>query len=154
MQVTITAVDWADPDGVKLRLQQEEELQARYGGALEPGDPPSATDVGVFLLARDRATGSPVACGALRPLGEGSAQIKRMFVLPEHRGRGLARLVLAELELQARVLGWLRLRLETGRRQPEAVALYADAGYARIQNYGPAAGAPESICFEKVLEPT
>lgn len=151
MHVTITAVDGDDPDGVRLRAQHEEERRRQLGGDLpQAGGVAVTSDVAVLLLARDRATGAAVACGALRPF-EGGAEIKRMFVVPHRRGEGLARLVLTELERQALALGWFLLRLATGRRQPEVIELYVTAGFTRIPNFGPYVGQPESICFEKRL---
>jgi GNAT superfamily N-acetyltransferase len=74
-----------------------------------------------------------------------------MYVAPAARGRGLSRLVLAALEDEARELGYSFLRLETGDRQPEAIKLYASAGYEPIARYGPFVDDPRSVCFEKRL---
>jgi GNAT superfamily N-acetyltransferase len=151
MSVTITAVDWSDPAAVALRERQVRELVERYDGDGEPGPEPTGSDVKIFLLARYRVTGVPVGCGGLRPLSDGTAEIKRMYVVPEHRGEGISRELLSALEAEAAVLGWPLLRLVTGVRQPEAIGLYSSSGYARIENFGPYAGAAESICFEKRL---
>lgn len=104
---------------------------------------------GVFLIAR--AGGLAVGCGALRRLDEESAEIKRMYVAPAARGRRLGARLLAALEDEARRLGVTRLLLETGTRQPEAVALYARAGFAPIPAFGAYVGATESLCFGKSL---
>jgi GNAT superfamily N-acetyltransferase len=149
MPVTFTAVDWSDPDAEALRESQPTELLARYGEDSEPGRLPSASDVAIFLLARDRATGQPVGCGGLRPIGDGAAEIKRMYVVPHRRGEGLSRHLLAALEAEAEMLGWNVLRLETGIRQPEAIALYSHSGYVRVANFGPYVDSVDSICFEK-----
>jgi GNAT superfamily N-acetyltransferase len=79
------------------------------------------------------ADGAPVACGGLRPLGAGVAEIKRMFVTAAARGRGHGRALLAELERRARDAGYDRVRLYTTEVLHEARALYADAGYHRIE---------------------
>jgi GNAT superfamily N-acetyltransferase len=127
-------------------------LRARYEGGQEPGTPPSAADVAVVLVARD-VGGEAVGCGALRPLGDGVAEIKRMYVVPAARGRGLSKLVLAGLEAAARDRGWTTLRLETGPRQPEAVALYEGAGYRPIAAFGPYADdADDSLFYERVID--
>jgi ribosomal protein S18 acetylase RimI-like enzyme len=97
--------------------------------------------------------GRPVACGAYRPLDEHIAEIKRMYVEPTYRGRGLGRRVLADLEARARRDGYAVVRLETGSAQPEAIHLYESVGYRRIENYGVYQGSPRSVCFEKTLEP-
>jgi GNAT superfamily N-acetyltransferase len=151
--VRITATSWDDADVQRLTAAQQDELRARYGGGQEPGTPPSAADVAVVLVARG-SSGEAVACGALRPLGNGVAEVKRMYVVPAARGRGLSRVVLAGLEAAARDRGWTTLRLETGPRQPEAVALYEGAGYRPIPAFGAYADdGDDSLFFERVLDP-
>lgn len=152
--VRISPTTWDDADVRRLAAAQQAELRARYDGGQEPGTPPSSADVAVALLARD-ASGEPVGCGALRPLGDGVAEVKRMYVVPAARGRGLSKLVLAGLEAAARDRAWTTLRLETGPRQPEAVALYEGAGYRPIAAFGDYAnGADDSLFYERELDPT
>lgn len=103
----------------------------------------------VFLVAR--RGGMAVACGALRSLDHETGEVKRMFVVPEERGRGISRLVLARVEAEARARGHRRLRLETGDRQAEAVGLYRTSGFAPIEPWGEYAGNEYSVCFEKDL---
>ncbi len=149
----IEAATWEDPEVRRLADEQQTEIRARYGGMLEPGTPPSAADVAVVLLAR-ADDGTPLGCGALRALGDGAAEIKRMYVAPGARGRGVGRAVLAGLERAARTRGWTTLRLETGPLQPEAVALYTAAGYRPIAAFGGYAGDPDaadSLFFERTL---
>jgi GNAT superfamily N-acetyltransferase len=74
-----------------------------------------------------------------------------MFVETPHRNRGLGRQILSALEKRAGALGYRRIRLETGDRQPEAIALYSSAGYERIPAYGEFAASQRSLCFEKSL---
>jgi GNAT superfamily N-acetyltransferase len=94
----------------------------------------------------------PVGCGCFRKaIIEGAVEIKRMYVAEPMRGKGIARAMLHELENWAVELGWHRAVLETGISQPEALSLYAKAGYLRIDSYGPYAGNNESICMGKVL---
>jgi putative acetyltransferase len=95
--------------------------------------------------------GGAVACGAIRPLESGAMEIKRMFVLPAWRGKGIAGLILAELEQWAGDFGADRCVLETGRLQAEAIGLYMRHGYVRIRNFGPFIGVENSLCFEKRL---
>lgn len=142
---------WDSPEGQRLRAAQRAELVAAYDGDVEPGSKPTAADVSVFLLARD-STGEAVGCGALRHLGGEVAEIKRMYVAPTHRGRGVSRLVLGALEAQALSRGWTVLRLETGPLQAEAIGLYTSAGYAPIPAFGPYIGSTTSLCFERRLE--
>lgn len=96
--------------------------------------------------------GVPVACGAIKEFDAEVMEVKRMFTLPEVRGKGLASRVLAELEDWAAELGYKRCVLETGKRQVEAVALYAKKGYSLIPNYAQYIGIENSICFKKELK--
>jgi GNAT superfamily N-acetyltransferase len=153
--VKVEPAFWDDPDVQRLTADQQVELRARYGGRGEPGTPPSAADVSVVLVARDE-DGTALGCGALRALGDGVAEVKRMYVVPTARGRGVSKAVLAWLEDAARERGWTTLRLETGPLQPEALGLYTGAGYRPIGAFGAYAGAPDaddSLFFERVLDP-
>ena len=146
----LTPCDWSDPDAVALRAAQRVDIEARYGTPdSEPGPAPTADDMTAFFLLRDGD--EAVACGGLRALDPTSGEIKRMFVPAEHRGRGFSRIVLNGLEKHARSLGWSRLLLETGDRQPEAVGLYESAGYRRFPKFGHYAGSDISLCFAKNL---
>ena len=125
------------------------ELAERYDGAEDPPvDPDELTPPrGAFLLAE--LDGEAVGCGGVRVLGPGVAEIKRMYVVPEARGKGVGRALLAGLEGAATELGCTALRLETGLRQPEAIGLYEASGYRQIPRYGRWADSPLSVCFEK-----
>jgi GNAT superfamily N-acetyltransferase len=92
-----------------------------------------------------------VGCGAVRRLDAGTAEIKRMFVVPALRGQGIAGRVLAALEDEARALGVERLVLETGVRQPDAIALYRRFGFADIPAFGEYIGSALSVCMGKAL---
>ena len=110
----------------------------------------NATDVpGNVVLAY--TNGGAVGCGAVRPFQPGAMEVKRMFVLPPWRRKGIAGLILAELEDWSRSLGANTCVLETGRQQPAAIALYARHGYEQIPNYGPFIGIDNSLCFKKTL---
>jgi putative acetyltransferase len=91
----------------------------------------------------------PVGCGAVKELTSDTMEVKRMFTLPENRKKGVAREVLTELEKWTRELGYKKCILETGKRQPEAIALYKKQGYRSIPNYGQYAGMENSVCFQK-----
>ena len=146
---------WDDPDVQRLANHQQAEIRARYGGKEEPGLHPSSADVSVVVVARDD-DGTALGCGALRALGDGVAEVKRMYVVPSVRGQGVSKAVLTALEAAARERGWTTLRLETGPLQPEAVGLYTGAGYARIGAFGAYIGDPDaadSLFFERTLEP-
>jgi putative acetyltransferase len=151
MGFTTAVEEWDAPEGAALRAAQRAELDARYGSDdHEPGTAPSAADVAVFVVARDES-GTAVACGGLRPLEPGTAEVKRMYVRPERRGSGVAALVLRALEERARALGTTRLVLETGTLQPEALRFYLREGYRRIENFGPYAGEALSVCCARDL---
>ncbi|QIE60836.1 GNAT family N-acetyltransferase [Rasiella rasia] len=93
----------------------------------------------------------PVAIGAIKELTPTCVEVKRMFTVPEYRGQGIGSRLLTELELWAKELDYEKSALETGKRQPDAIALYEKNGYARIQNYGQYKGQENSVCFEKLL---
>jgi GNAT superfamily N-acetyltransferase len=93
----------------------------------------------------------PIACGAIKEFEPNVMEVKRMYVTPGKRGKGIATKVLSELENWARELGYQKCVLETGKRQPEAIALYTKNGYQIIPNYGQYAGIENSLCFEKYL---
>jgi putative acetyltransferase len=95
--------------------------------------------------------GKPVGCGAFKQIEEGITEIKRMYVSPEARCRGVGAMVLKELEQWSAELGYRACVLETGKRQFEAVALYRRSGYQEIPNYGQYSGVENSVCFEKTL---
>lgn len=95
--------------------------------------------------------GMPVGCGAIKQFDQTAMEVKRMYVQPAYRGKGVAVLVLAELEKWAKELGNTRCVLETGERLPAAVAFYQKNGYRIIPNYGQYIGIDNSICFEKTL---
>lgn len=93
--------------------------------------------------------GEPVGCGAIKEFSPELMEVKRMFVLPEYRGQGVAPAVLAELEQWAAELGYAGCVLETGKKQPEAIRLYQKSGYALIPNYGQYIGIENSVCMQK-----
>lgn len=93
-----------------------------------------------------------VSCGAIKEFTPGVMEVKRMYTLPEYRGKGIAGKVLRELEGWAAELGCEKCVLETGKRQPEAIALYEKSGYRVIENYGQYVGVENSVCFEKEVK--
>lgn len=96
-------------------------------------------------------SGAPAGCGAFKPYDASTVEIKRMYVPAENRGAGIASQVLAELEHWAAESGFTRSLLETGIRQPDAIALYLKNGYVQVPNFGQYAGVESSVCFEKHL---
>ena len=104
---------------------------------------------GAFVIAWHE--GFPIGCGAVRCLDPATAELKRMYVAPEGRGRGIGHQLLATLEQEARQLGVQRLVLETGIHQIAALALYARAGFVTIPAFGEYVGSDTSICMAKSL---
>jgi GNAT superfamily N-acetyltransferase len=148
-------ISFERPDSAEAQYlirQLDEELLRRYPSleATHGLHPQDLTDPDfTFLIAR--VEGRAVGCGAIRVLESGAGEVKRMFVLPEFRGRGIARQILQALESRARELGYKFVRLETGDGQPEAIGLYKSTGYRQIEPFGEYAGNPFSLCFEKRL---
>lgn len=96
-------------------------------------------------------SGTAVGCGAIKPFSATEAEVKRMFVHPDYRKRGIAAKVLNALESWAAELGFAACVLETGKKQPEAIALYQKVGYHIIPNYGQYIGVDNSVCMTKPL---
>lgn len=170
------------PDAALLVAAVQREYVLRYGGRdATPVDPVEFVPPnGLFVVGY--AVGEPVACGGWRSrdpgrsrdrdpvcvvggaaapppaevdaLRDGDAEVKRMFVRAGHRGRGHARAVLAELERSAAAAGRRRTVLETGTRQPEAIALYTSSGYVRMTAFGVYRDSPNCRCFAKALPPS
>lgn len=95
--------------------------------------------------------GDAVACGAIKKFDAEKAEIKRMFVLPETRGKNIASRVLIELENWAKELGYSQCILETGASFKDAIGLYLKAGFEITENYGQYEGVKSSVCFSKSL---
>ena len=94
----------------------------------------------------------PVGCGAIKEYELKTVEVKRMYVLPESRNGGIATRVLSALEEWAGELSYAKCILETGKKQPEAIALYKKNGYTPIPNYGQYANVENSVCFEKKIQ--
>lgn len=139
------------PVAVELIAELQAEYVVRYGTGDET--PVEASEFtlpnGIFVVGT--ADEVAVACGGLRLTEPDVAELKRMYVRAPARRRGIARLLLARLEDEARALGATTLRLETGQRQPEAIAMYEAAGYTPTEPFGHYACAPESRHFAKEL---
>jgi GNAT superfamily N-acetyltransferase len=132
-------VNAAEPPASDLLEAMITELVPHYGRIDRPGMPEAGPEQfappgGAFLVGYDDE-GRPVCGGGLKRLEEDVVEIKRMYVVPEARGKGLARALLAALEDAARDLGYTRARLDTGPMQPEAEHVYRTAGYAEIENF-------------------
>lgn len=140
-----------DPAVARLTADVVAEYAVRYD---EPSDAvaPVAADATWIVVADD--DGTALGCGAVQPWTHtvadapaGVGELKRMYVVPSARGRGLSRLLLAALVEAARERGMTALVLETGTEQPEAIALYTSSGFTPIPVFGPYADDPRSRCF-------
>jgi GNAT superfamily N-acetyltransferase len=149
LEIRTSALD--APEALALNEALQQEYVVRYGGRdRTPVDPEEFTPpLGAFRLAW--LDGRAVACGGVRVIEPGLAEIKRMYVEPDARGRGIARALLAELEAEAVRLGCTRVRLETGTRQPEAMALYESVGYQPMPSYGIHQDSPCNRCYSRAL---
>ncbi|MET9380084.1 GNAT family N-acetyltransferase [Streptomyces sp. NPDC002928] len=158
--MNIRTVSFDHPDAVKLNDEVQAEYHVRYGdgGDATPLDvsdfqPPN----GVYLIAYDESD-RPLATGGWRTQDknaegneDGDAELKRMYVVAEARGRGLARRMLAALEEDARTAGRGRMVLETGDEQPEAIGLYTSSGYEPCTKFGHYRFHESSRCYAKAL---
>jgi ribosomal protein S18 acetylase RimI-like enzyme len=145
---------YADPVAQELIGRVQQEYVQRYGGpdgavvSPEEFEPPH----GLFLVAE--VDGVPVACGAWRSLGDGRAEMKRVYVEPAFRRRGLAQVVVDAIEADAARAGIRSLVLNTGPEQPEAISLYAALDYAAVRPFGIYADEPRAVFLGKDLVPS
>jgi GNAT superfamily N-acetyltransferase len=149
----ITTISAASEDARILVRELDMELAARY-----PGSPINGIDVPDFERARGyfvvmKKDDALLGCGAFRPLSDCCAEIKRMFVRDTARRRGVARQILHHLEEEIRQRGFRTIVLETGNRQPEAIALYESEGYFPIPAFLGYVGNPVSCCYAKMAQP-
>nr|WP_221375966.1 GNAT family N-acetyltransferase [Actinoplanes polyasparticus] len=150
-EIKIRQADYTEPSVRALLVDVIAELSERYGGSGDDtpiADEDFAPPNGAFYVADDGER--LVACAAWRRHGD-DAELKRMFTARSARGRGLGRRMLAAIEASARVAGCRRVILETGDRQPEAIALYESAGYERIEDFGYYRGQDGVLSYAKKL---
>jgi putative acetyltransferase len=151
--ITIAKEDPRSPDALRLLSAFVDEVKKRYDsppadvGTFDPGL--VLVPRSVFLVAR--RDGNAVGCGALVPMNEYCVEVKRMFVAAGERGLGVATMILDALERLAREFDYDAMRLETGDRQPESMALYGKAGFYRIPNFPPFENDSAAICYEKQI---
>ena len=152
-EVVVRPTGWSDPVGAALRTAMRAEIDPRYADRAASFPPPPGMDVdpadvvAVLLAELDGRAVGPVA---VRRLGD-DLEVKRMYVRPEVRGRGVGSALLAAAEAAVVVAGGHRVVLQTGDRQPEAHATYERAGYTRIPIFEPYTALPFSRCYAKDL---
>ncbi|HTJ51995.1 MAG TPA: GNAT family N-acetyltransferase [Cyclobacteriaceae bacterium] len=140
----------SDPDFQYLVHALDQELSMLYGDEQEFFQGHNHIDLSAKVIVAYHQN-QPVACGCFRPAAENCIEIKRMFTKPEMRNQGFAKKILNALEAWALEENVERIILETGVKQPEAVAAYTKSGYKVIENYGPYVNNASSICMEKFL---
>lgn len=176
--ISIETVGWDHADAVRLRAEQQDEIDQRYAeplrssaaapdGAVAPPGPDPRDQVdpsNVFATLLLRVDGEPAGHAALRDLSgrddyqggrhpDRTAEVKRVYVAPLHRGRGLSRTLMTAVEDVARSAGMRHLVLETGLMQPESIGLYLRMGYDPVESFGVFSDEPGSRCFGKWLTP-
>jgi len=148
--LTIKRTSSEDKDFHELVRLLDKDLLDRYGALQDYYSRfNSIMDLPTVVIAYHE--GQPVGCGCFKQFDDGSVEVKRMYVSPDQRGKGIGAALLAELEKWAAELKIASVVLETGNNQPEAVHLYQKMGYTVIPNYGQYSGMATSICMKKEL---
>lgn len=151
LSIRLKRTDSADPDFIELVRHLDADLAERDGEDHSFYAQFNKIDkIKYAIVAYEDER--PVGCGAVKEYSPDTMEIKRMYTSPENRGKGIANTVLSELERWASELSYQRCILETGKRQPEAIALYKKKGYQVIPNYGQYADVEDSVCFEKKIK--
>ena len=140
------------PDFQQLIINLDKEFWVRYPDTQQNFAPFNYVDETARVIVGYDG-GSPIGCGCFRPMKEkDTIEIKRMFVVPSFRNKGIGKMILQQLEQWAAEGGFIQAKLETGIKQPEAIAAYEKSGYTRIPNFGPYSNIAESICMAKLLK--
>ncbi|MEQ9318916.1 MAG: GNAT family N-acetyltransferase, partial [Polyangiaceae bacterium] len=149
--VAVDPADIDDPVLTELVAELVHDLRCRYPAMPDVETPAEIVEGwGVFVVVR--VDGVPAACGAVRRLPDERAELKRMYVRPEMRGRGLVRVLLGALEARAVEAGYDTLYLVTGDRQPEAVAAYRREGFVDTAPWGRWVDIPPAICMMRLIQ--
>ena len=149
--ITIKRTDSTDADFIQLVSELDKDLAIRDGADHSFYHQFNKIDMikhAIVVYEEDK----PVACGAVKEYADKIMEVKRMYVMPEKRGQGVAGQVLHALEEWEKELGYHKCILETGKKQPEAIQLYTKNNYSIIPNYGQYEGVENSVCFEKTIQ--
>jgi GNAT superfamily N-acetyltransferase len=150
--IYLTRTNSANNDFIDLVKSLDADLAIRDGDDHPFYDQFNKIDSIKYVIIAYDENSTAIGCGAIKQFDPNAMEVKRMFVLLEERGKGIAGKILKELEIWATELGNTKCILETGIKQPEAISLYKKSGYRFIDNYGQYAGVENSICFEKLLQ--
>jgi len=160
MSVEIIRTTGADPRSIAMRTAMDAETYGMYAAEFAAMDEPTIERVGRALGTNQDdlvevviAEEDGVALGhaALRALAGGGYEVKKVFVVPEARGRGLSRILMSAIENVARELGETRILLQTGPKQLEAISLYEKTGYEHVSEFGPYIGLGDMVYMAKAL---
>ena len=149
--ITCKRTTASDRDFKALVVDLDKDLWARYPDIQQNFAPFNFVDetFRVILVQKDEV---PIGCGCFRPMNEKNLiEIKRMYVDPSFRSKGIGKMILQKLEEWAKEEKFMEAKLETGINQPEAIAAYEKSGYVRIPNFEPYVDIKESICMMKLL---
>lgn len=137
-------------DFINLIKLLDDDLKERYGELQKQYEKHNKVDYinDVVIIYKDQV---PVACGACKKYDSNTIELKRIFVIEEHRRQGISKLIVNKLEELARNREYKYALLETGMKQHEAINLYKNNGYNVIQNYKPYIGNINSVCMKKTL---
>jgi len=150
MTYNLTILPSGSEEITEMSVALHHDLELRYGkGSIEDFIEENG-EMLIFYAVQNGDNGF-TACGALKHFNGETAEIKRMYVKDEHRGQGLSKLILRELEETAAGMNYKRIILETGTKQPEAMNLYEKSGYTKIKAYGRHKDDPDSVCYEKII---
>lgn len=150
--ITYKRTTTEDSDFQRLIVELDKEFWIRYPDIQQNFTPFNQVDESFrVMITYDDII--PVGCGCFRPMAENNTvEIKRMYVVPGYRNRGIGKVILSRLEAWAKEENYKISKLETGIRQPEAIAAYKKSGYSHIPNFPPYVDIKESICMMKNLQ--
>lgn len=148
--ITYTRTNAANTDFKQLVTELDKDLSIRDGADHSFYAPFNTINTIKYAIVAYYGE-TPVGCGAIKEYAADAMEVKRMYVPPHRRGQGIAADILKELEVWAAEMHYKKCLLETGHKQPEAIALYKKSGYRIIPNYGQYEGVENSVCFEKEL---
>jgi len=140
----------ASPDFGTLIIALDADLRTKYGELMNLYDQHNIIEqIDTVIIAF--LNGQPIGCGCFKPYDPETVEVKRMYVAPQARGKGMSKLILGGLEDWAKELNFPFIVLETGSKQIEAIGLYQKMGYIKTPPYGPYVDLPDSVCFRKML---